>query len=136
MKITQNTRLTQTDEMVVSMTVVYGAVLGLLVQGHPLDVKLSNALMQQLNSGLLPFHAVTSDQLQPPPHDPEPPCAGRFASPDALLTPSYMAADPDIRIFPTNPAAWPVLAAFGSSPRLIRQPNLTRVTRAAPSAFR
>ena len=51
--------------------------------------------------------------LQPPrPGDPDPPRAGRFASPDALLTPSYMAmaaADPDIRIEP----AWKVSIVYG-----------------------
>lgn len=111
--ITQNTLLTQIDETVVSMTVAYGAVLAQLVQGHPLDAKLSNTLMQEVNSGMLPFHAVTSDQLQPPrPHEPDPPRAGRFASPDALLSPSYMAAaavDPDIRIEP----AWKVSLVYG-----------------------
>ena len=56
---------------------------------------------------------VTSDNLQPPrPGDPDPPRAGRFASPDALLTPSYMAAaavDPDICIEP----AWKVSIVYG-----------------------
>ena len=95
------------------MTVAYGAVLGLLVQGHALDAHLSDKLMQQVKDGALPFHAVTSDRLQPPrPGDPDPPRAGRFASPDALLTPSYMAraaADPDIRIEP----AWKVALVYG-----------------------
>lgn len=35
----------QTDDTVVSMTVAYGAVLSLLVQGHKLDLELSNKLM-------------------------------------------------------------------------------------------
>ncbi len=99
--ITDNTILTQTDDTVVSMTVAYCAVLGLLVQGHPLDTELSGKLMRLVKSGDLPFHAVTRDNLQPPrPGETDPPRAGRFASPDALLTPSYMAAaavDPEIR---------------------------------------
>jgi hypothetical protein len=70
-------------------------------------------LMKLVHDGALPFHAVTSDNLQPPhPGDPDPPRAGRFASPDALLTPSYMAAaaaDPDIRIEP----AWKVSIVYG-----------------------
>jgi len=111
--ITGNTLLTQGDETVVSMTVAYGAVLGLLVQGHPLDIGLSDSLMKLANKGVLPFHAITGDNLQPPrPGDPEPPCAGKFASPDALLTPSYMAAaaaDPAIRIEP----AWKVSIVYG-----------------------
>jgi ADP-ribosylglycohydrolase len=111
--ITGNTTLTQNDDAVVSMTVAYGAVLGQLVQGHPLDAHLSGRLMHLVHSGKLPFHAVTGDNLQPPrPGDPDPPRAGRFASPDALLTPSYMAmaaTDPDIRIEP----AWKVSLVYG-----------------------
>ncbi|MCW5602033.1 ADP-ribosylglycohydrolase family protein [Nitrosomonas sp.] len=111
--ITDNTLLTQSDDIVVSMTVAYGAVLALLVQGHMLDTELSEKLMALVKNGALPFHAVTQDDLQPPrPGDPDPPRAGRFASPDALLTPSYMAAavaDPDIRIEP----AWKVSLVYG-----------------------
>ena len=111
--VTANTILTQADETVVSMTVAYGAVLGLLVQGHPLDTQLSGKLMELVKSGELPFHAVTHADLQPPQAgDPDPPRAGRFASPDALLTPSYMAAaatDPQIRIEP----AWKVSIVYG-----------------------
>ena len=111
--ITSNTILTQTDDTVVSMTVAYGAVLGQLVQGHPLDAGLSGRLMKLVHSGMLPFHAVTSGNLQPPrPGEPDPPRAGKFASPDALLTPSFMAGaavDPDIRIEP----AWKVSIVYG-----------------------
>lgn len=111
--ITANSLLTQTDATVVSMTVAFGAVLALLVQGHRLDTKLSGKLMELVKTGELPFHAVTRDNLQPPrPGDPDPPRAGLFASPDALLTPSYMAAaaiDPDIRIEP----AWKVSLVYG-----------------------
>jgi len=111
--IAQNTTLTQIDDVVVSMTVAFGAVLGLLVQGHRLDKQISAKLMELVKSGELPFHAVTRDNLQPPrPGDPDPPRAGRFASPDALLSPSYMAqaaADPEIRIEP----AWKVSIVYG-----------------------
>jgi ADP-ribosylglycohydrolase len=111
--VADNTILTQADDTVVSMTVAFGAVLGLLVQGHTLDTKLSAKLMELVKRGELPFHAVTSDNLQPPrPGDPDPPRAGRFASPDALLSPSYMAeaaADPEIRIEP----AWKVSIVYG-----------------------
>ncbi|MBX3630484.1 MAG: ADP-ribosylglycohydrolase family protein [Nitrosomonas sp.] len=111
--ITDNAMLTQVDNTVVSMTVAYGAVLGLLIQGHMLDTELSGKLMALVKSGVLPFHAVTGDDLQPPrPGDPDPPRTGRFASPDALLTPSYMAAavaDPEIRIEP----AWKVSIVYG-----------------------
>ena len=111
--VSQNATLTQSDDTVVSMTVAYGAVLGLLVQGQALDTEISGKLMGLVKSGELPFHAVTRGNLQPPqPADPDPPLAGRFASPDALLTPAYMAAaaaDPDIRIEP----AWKVSIVYG-----------------------
>jgi len=111
--ISANTVLTQTDEAIVAMTVAYGAVLGLLVQGHTLDEHLSGKLMRMVSKGELPFHHITSENLQPPrPGDPDPPRAGLFSSPDALLTPSYMAiaaADPDIRIEP----AWKVSLVYG-----------------------
>jgi ADP-ribosylglycohydrolase len=111
--VAANTALTQSDETVVALTVAFGAVLGLLVQGHRLDADLSGKLMDLVYRGELPFHAVTRENLQPPrPGDPDPPRAGRFASPDALLSPSYMAraaADPGIRIEP----AWKVSIVYG-----------------------
>jgi len=111
--IAENTLLTQKDDTIVSMTVAFGAVLSLLVQGNRLDADISDKLMTLVKSGELPFHAVTRNDLQPPrPGDPDPPRAGRFASPDALLSPSYMAqaaADPDIRIEP----AWKVSIVYG-----------------------
>jgi ADP-ribosylglycohydrolase len=111
--ISANTLLTQSDATIVSMTVAFGAVLGLLVQGNKLDAELSGKLMGLVKSGELPFHAVTRDHMQPPrPGDPDPPRAGLFASPDALLTPSYMATaatDPDIQIEP----AWKVSIVYG-----------------------
>jgi ADP-ribosylglycohydrolase len=111
--VAENTILTQADDTVVSMTVAFCAVLGLLVQGHRLDRHLSAKLMKLVHHGELPFHAVTRDDLQPPrPGDPDPPRAGRFASPDALLTPSYMAraaADEQIHIEP----AWKASIVYG-----------------------
>ncbi|GAA3544796.1 ADP-ribosylglycohydrolase family protein [Zobellella aerophila] len=111
--VAANTVLTQVDNTLVSMTVAFGAVTGLLVQGHSLDTGLSDKLMGLVKSGELPFHSVTGKRLQPPrPGEPEPSPAGRFASPDALLTPSYMAAaaaDPGIRIEP----AWKVSLVYG-----------------------
>lgn len=108
-----NCLLTQSDEAVVAMTTAYCCVLALLVRGEKLDPLLSDKLMDLVKSGELPFHAVTSGKLQPPaPGDPDPPRAGRFSSPDALLTPSYMAQaalDPGIRIEP----AWKVSIVYG-----------------------
>jgi len=111
--VADNTILTQADDTVVSMTVAFGAVLSLLVRGNTLDTNLSAKLMKLVKRGELPFHTVTRDNLQPPrPGDPDPPRAGRFASPDALLSPSYMAAaaaDPEIHIEP----AWKVSIVYG-----------------------
>ncbi|EGB13323.1 ADP-ribosylation/Crystallin J1 [Pseudodesulfovibrio mercurii] len=111
--VARNAALTQSDDLVLSLTVAYGAVLAQLVRGETLDARLSDKLMHLVKKGVLPFHAVTRDGLKPPrPGDPDPPRAGRFASPDALLSPSYMAraaADPDIRIEP----AWKVSLVYG-----------------------
>ncbi len=104
--VTANTALTQSDGTVLAMTVAYSAVLGLLVQGHRLDDTISDTLLDMVRNGQLPFHSVTRENLQPPrPGDPEAPRAGRFASPDALITPSCIAAaaaDPGVRIEPAS----------------------------------
>lgn len=111
--VASNTALTQIDDTVISMTVAYGAILGLLVLGEPFDEDLSGKLMQLSKSGRLPFHVVTTGELQAPRlGETAARRAGHFASPDALLTPSYMAAaacDPDIRIEP----AWKVSIVYG-----------------------
>ncbi|WP_265949112.1 ADP-ribosylglycohydrolase family protein [Dechloromonas sp. A34] len=111
--VNSNTLLTQTDGTVVAMTVAYAAILGLLIEGEALDGKLAGKLMARVRSGELPFHAVTSDNLQAPrPGAPEAPSIGRFPSPDALLGPSFIAQaarDPDIRIEP----AWKVSLVYG-----------------------
>lgn len=111
--VVENCLLTQADEAIVAMTTAYASVLALLVQGEKLDADISDKLMDLVKGGELPFHAVTSDKLGPPkPGDPDPPRVGRFSSPDALLTPAYMAEaalDPDIRIEP----AWKVSIVYG-----------------------
>jgi ADP-ribosylglycohydrolase len=111
--VSANCILTQADEAIVAMTTAYCCVLAMLVQGEKLDASLSDKLMGLVKSGESPFHAVTSDRLQPPrAGDPDPPRAGRFSSPDALLTPSFMAEaaeDPGVRIEP----AWKVSIVYG-----------------------
>lgn len=111
--VSENTVLTQSDDVVVSMTVAFCAVLGQLVQGQKLDANLPGTLMALVKDGSLPFHAVTREGLQTPRKgDAESSRAGRFASPDALLSPGYMATaavDPDIRIEP----AWKVSLVYG-----------------------
>lgn len=96
-----------------AMTTAYGCVLALLVQGERFDDAISDKLMDLVKLGELPFHAVTSDKLGPPKAGaPDPPRVGRFSSPDALLTPSYMAEaahDPGIQIEPP----WKVSIVYG-----------------------
>lgn len=82
--VSSNTLLTQCDETINAMTVAYGAVLGMLVQGHALDEELSGKLMQLVGDHELPFHAMTIPGSKPS-------GAGTFASPDALLTSSSIA---------------------------------------------
>jgi len=111
--VSANCILTQADPAIVAMTTAYSAVLSLLVSGEKLDASISDKLMDLVEKGNLPFHAVTTGRLGPPrPGEPDPPNAGKFSSPDALLTPSYIAeaaADPDIRIEP----AWKVSIVYG-----------------------
>lgn len=108
-----NTILTQSDELVSSMTVAFNAVLWMLINGYPLDEKISRRLMAEVKNNTLPFHAVTGDDLKAPKKgDSEPYRLGRFASPDALLTPSFVARaaeDPGISIEP----AWKVSLVYG-----------------------
>jgi ADP-ribosylglycohydrolase len=111
--VSANCVLTQGDEAIVAMTTAYCCVLGQLVAGEQIDAELSDKLMALVKEGKLPFHAVTSGHLQAPkPGVSEMPRAGRFSSPDALLTPSCIAeaaVDPEIRIEP----AWKVSLVYG-----------------------
>jgi len=111
--VSANCLLTQTDEAIVAMTTAFNAVVALLIAGATLDMTLSDKLMHQVKKGELPFHAVTGENLtMPRPGDPDPPRAGKFSSPDALLTPSYMAEavhDSGIQIEP----AWKVSLVYG-----------------------
>jgi ADP-ribosylglycohydrolase len=111
--VAANCTLTQADPAIVAMTTAYNAVLALLVSGEKLDAAISDKLMDLVHQGDLPFHTVTTDRLSPPrPGQPDPPNAGKFSSPDALATPSFIAeaaADPDIRIEP----AWKVSLVYG-----------------------
>jgi ADP-ribosylglycohydrolase len=111
--VAANCTLTQADPAIVAMTTAYNAVLALLVSGEKLDAAISDKLMDLVHQRDLPFHTVTTDRLSPPrPGQPDPPNAGKFSSPDALATPSFIAeaaADPDIRIEP----AWKVSLVYG-----------------------
>ena len=111
--VAANCVLTQSDEAIVAMTTAFNCAVALLVAGEKFDTNLSDRLLDQVRGGYLPFHMVTGENLaMPRPGDPDPPRAGKFSSPDALLTPSYMAEavqDPDIRIEP----AWKVSLVYG-----------------------
>jgi len=111
--VSANCLLTQGDEAIVAMTTAYNLVLSRLIAGEKLTPAISDSLMQLVQSGELPFHSVTKNNLAPPrPGDLDPPRAGRFSSPDALLTPHYAALaaiDPDIHIEP----AWKVSIVYG-----------------------
>jgi ADP-ribosylglycohydrolase len=54
-----NTLLTQRDENVHSTTVVYGATLGMLIQGHLLDEELSDKLLELVGNHALPCQRRT-----------------------------------------------------------------------------
>jgi len=111
--IASNTALTQSDNLVGSLSVAYNAVLAMLIRGEPLDENIGIKLMAEVKKGTLPFHAVTGDGLKPPERGKMAnPNEGLFASPDALLSPGYMALaakDNDIKIEP----AWKVSLVYG-----------------------
>ena len=117
LNITENTALTQADNLIASLTVAYSSVLALLIQGEKLDPEISKKLMSAVDKGELPFHKVTSNNLNPPVRDNTVKESdlygeGMFASPDGLLSPSYMAraaVDEDIVIEP----AWKVSIVYG-----------------------
>jgi ADP-ribosylglycohydrolase len=109
--VADNAALTQTDDIVLAMTVAFCSVLGLLVTGRALDAQISDVLMGMVKDGSLPFQTVARGKPRPP-GESEDSRAGHFASPDALLAPSYMAetaADASIRIEP----AWKVSIVYG-----------------------
>ncbi|MDR3392083.1 MAG: ADP-ribosylglycohydrolase family protein [Sulfuriferula sp.] len=111
--VSANCLLTQSDEAIVAMSTAYNVILAQLVNGTRLTPDISNKLMQLVHSNELPFHAVTKSDLSAPQRgDPDPPRAGRFSSPDALLTPHYMALaalDSGIQIEP----AWKASIVYG-----------------------
>ena len=111
--VSANCVLTQADEAIVAMTTAFNCVVALLVAGEKFDTSLSDRLLDHAKRGRLPFHVVTGEsRTMPRPGDPDPPRKGKFSSPDALLTPSYMAEaaqDPGIRIEP----AWKVSLVYG-----------------------
>ncbi|WP_198341801.1 ADP-ribosylglycohydrolase family protein [Oceanisphaera avium] len=101
-----NTLLTQDDEMVLTHTLVFNAVLGLLIEGHALDATLTDKLLAQVDCAELPFclpSSTSADQAL----DLDDLSDTNLSCAEALLTPAYMAKladNPATRIEP----AWRV----------------------------
>lgn len=103
------TLLSQNDSLVVQQSVAFASVVAALIRGEDLDENLSDKLMDLMQAGKLPFVADTSVSSS---GSGEP--SFGFASPDALLLPSWVAAaarDPGTRIEP----AWKVSQVYGMS---------------------
>jgi ADP-ribosylglycohydrolase len=102
------TRLSQTDSLVMQQSVAFACILAALVRGEPFDENISDSLMALTKSGEIPFVAKSSISASG---------SGEsfgFASPDALLLPSWIAEaahDSTLRIEP----AWKVSLVYGMS---------------------
>lgn len=101
--------LTQNDSLVVQQGVAFASVVAALVRGEKFDEFITDNLMELVSSGEIPFLASSSIAAVE---------GGKksfgFASPDALLLPSWIAEvanDPDVRIEP----AWKVSKVYGMS---------------------
>lgn len=104
-----NCRLSQTDSLVAQQSVGFACVLAALIRGEPFDEHLSDKLMELVGEGEIPFVAKSSIAAGVGPHEPF-----GFASPDAMLLPSWIAEavkDPGIRIEPP----WKVSLVYGMS---------------------
>lgn len=104
-----NCRLSQDDSLVAQHSVAFACVLAALIRGEAFDEQLSDHLMALEDEGLLPFVVGSSIAAKPGTED-----SFGFASPDALLLPSWIAQaarDPNIRIEP----AWKASIVYGMS---------------------
>lgn len=109
----ENTNVTQIDATVGSITVAFSAVLSQLVMGECFDSKLSIKLMDMVKEKKLPFHAVTSDNFNPPKIGvKEPSRDGVFSSPDALLTPMFITKAVEDKTIKIEPA-WKASLVYG-----------------------
>jgi ADP-ribosylglycohydrolase len=111
--VQENTALTQSDNLTGSLSVAFNVVLASLIQGVPFDKNIASYLMKKVYANELPFHAVTSKNLGAPKKGEKAKSnQGLFASPDGLLSPSYMiqaAFDEGISIEPE----WKVSLVYG-----------------------
>jgi ADP-ribosylglycohydrolase len=104
-----NCRITQNDSLVMQNSVGFACVLAALIRGEAFDEDLSDKLMELASDGTIPFVAKSSIAA---PRDGG--FSFEFASPDAMLLPSWLVEavrDPDTRIEP----AWKVSLIFGMS---------------------
>ncbi len=79
-------RLAQNDSLVVQQSVAFALVLAALVRGEAFDENISDKLMEEVENGEVPFLADTSIAAA----ESDESSLG-FASPDALLLPSWIA---------------------------------------------
>ena len=107
--VASNSRLTQTNDIVVALGTAFDCVVSQLVAGEKLDAKLSDKLMDLVGKSDLPFQ---DRPLPPEPGEIDINLPGVFPNPDALLLPSWIAAnvnDPGIKIDP----AWKIAFVYG-----------------------
>lgn len=104
-----NCLLSQNDSLVAQQTVAFACVVAAMVRGEPFDEELSDKLMDLVSSGKVPFvekSSIASVESKD--------ASLGFASPDALLLPSWIAKtarNVDTRIEP----AWKVSEVYGMS---------------------
>lgn len=104
-------QLTQNDSLVMQQSVAFSCVISAIVRGEPFDTDLSDKLIKAVEDGEIPFTAGSSISSSKRTSGAKP---FGFASPDALLLPSWIieaARDPHIRIEP----AWKVSLVYGMS---------------------
>lgn len=103
--LAENTALTQSDNVTGSLSVAFNLVLAMIINGEPFDEDISKKLMKKEQKGDFAFYSDASPESIRPK-------SGLYASPDALLSPGYMARaakDPDINIEPP----WKVSLVYG-----------------------
>lgn len=106
--VARNVRLSQNDSLVVQQSVAFGLVLSALIRGEKFDAALSDTLMEEVGDDGVPFieesahQSVEKDSLL------------GFASPDALLLPSWIAESVHDRGIHVEPP-WKVAQLYGMS---------------------
>ncbi len=106
-----HSRLTQNDSLVLQHSVAFACVVAALVRGEKLDEEISDRMMKLVEEGAIPFTAETSLAASKRAKGED---SFGFASPDALLLPSWIvqaARDETIRVEP----AWKVSLVYGMS---------------------